>query len=939
MLQYLLQKMNSKRWLMLAMLTGNILLISIVCCIRMYPEAITQRTIERSMASYMEETEEYPVKLTLSSSLTVVTSTRNNADKFQAMEEMAQSIAEEKELPVELLIRNYSLTAQSETEMERNGSPLELTLELGSLSDLDEHIELVSGSMYQSEVSEDGVISVLVSEKMLAVNQLILGEVIDLTKLKDAEGNSLKARIDGVFKCSDYSDAYWVNSPSSYETMMFLPEELFQSLFVNYESQTYSLRANWYLLFDYSNLNKSSINALISITNKCSSFVQQETAYGMSENYSENLQSFLQEDHKTSTTLWVLQVPILILLAAFISMVSKQMLSLEQTEIAVLKSRGLSARQILSLYLGQSAMIGFSSWIIGIPLGAFLCQVLGSANAFLEFVGRKALEVHIFSWNILLTCLITTLLSICVTVIPVIQLSHTSIVGHRHKKAKKQKRPFWQRYYLDVVILLVGCYGKYVFGSQQDMLIQQVLAGGSLDPFLYLSSSFFMIGAGLISIRIIQLLITVVFAISKKFLKPALYASFLRATRTRNEKNFIIVFLILTIALGIFHAKTARTINENDESNLMYEVGADVVLQEEWSDNQLIVDNDPTGTIALSYQEPDFDEYLSVEGVESATKVYEGTATVKYDGGSVDYVQLMGIDTKEFGETAYMPEDVLSIHWYNYLNAMTTSSYGVIVSESFRENAGYQLGDTIYYTVEGYQTRGIICGFVDYWPGFETTVTMESSHGDFEVPNYLIVANRAQLQSLIGVRPYQVYLKFSGSTSGIYDYINESGKVISSFTDATQLLVEHKNDSLLQGTNGMLTVGFITVLVLCIIGFLIYWVINIKSRTLQFGIFRAMGMTMQEVMKMIISEQICITGISVLLGVFIGMLASDFYIPLIQIAYYKEKWQLPLMIIGEPMDTIRILAVVLVMMIGCILILRTMIQKTNVTQAVKLGED
>lgn len=938
MLQYLLQKMKSKKWLMFAMLIGNILLLSIVCCIRMYPEAITQRTIERSMASFMEENKEYPAKLTLTSSLTVVNSSRNNAEKFQKIEQLANSIKTDENLPVSMMITNYSVTAQSETLMKRNGDPLKLNLELGCLSDLENHIELVSGNLYD-EQPVDGVISAIVSEKMLASNRLILGETLKMTKLKDSDGNPLKVRIDGVFRCSDYSDAYWVKSPSSYESMMFLPEQLFQNLFVHYDSQTYSMRGNWYLLFDYKELKRENINHLLKVTEQCSSFAQQETAYGMSENYSQNLTTFLSEDHKTSTTLWVLQVPILILLAAFISMVSKQMLSLEQTEIAVLKSRGLSQKQIIGLYLGQSTILGFASWIVAIPLGALLCQVLGSANAFLEFVGRKALEVHIFTWDIFIFCLITTLVSICVTVFPVIQLSHTSIVGHRHKKAKKHNKPFWQRYYLDVVILAIGCYGKYVFGSQQELLIEKVLAGGSLDPFLYLSSSLFIIGSGLLSIRIIQLLITVIFAVTKQFLKPDLYASFLRATRTKNEKNFIIVFLILTIALGIFHAKTARTINENDESNLRYETGADVVLQEEWTDNQKIVDNDPTGTIALSYQEPSFDEYLSIKGVNSATKVYQGNASVTFDGGTMDAVSLMGIDTKEFGETAYMPDGVTDHHWYHYLNAMTASAYDVLVSESFRENAGYQLGDTIYYSVEGYQTRGIICGFFDYWPGFQTNVTIESKHGNFEVPNYQIIAHRAQIQSLIGVRPYQVYLKFDGNTSGIYDYIAKSGKVITSFEDATQKLVAHKNDSVLQGTNGMLTVGFITVLVLCIIGFLIYWVINIKSRTLQFGIFRAMGMTMHEVMKMIISEQLCITGISVLLGVFIGKLASDFYIPLIQIAYYKEKWQLPLRIIGEPMDTVRILAVVLIMMIGCILILRTMIKKTNVTQAIKLGED
>ena len=59
---------------------------------------------------------------------------------------------------------------------------------------------------------------------------------------------------------------------------------------------------------------------------------------------------------------------------------------------------------------------------------------------------------------------------------------------------------------------------------------------------------------------------------------------------------------------------------------------------------------------------------------------------------------------------------------------------------------------------------------------------------------------------------------------------------------------------MLQGMNGALTLGFIIIMVMCIIGFLIYWILSIKSRTLQFGILRAMGMKFREILMMIVYE-------------------------------------------------------------------------------------
>jgi putative ABC transport system permease protein len=393
--------------------------------------------------------------------------------------------------------------------------------------------------------------------------------------------------------------------------------------------------------------------------------------------------------------------------------------------------------------------------------------------------------------------------------------------------------------------------------------------------------------------------------------------------------------MILTIALGIHNAQTARTVNANDENNIMYRVGANVVLQEKWLDNSKIVEADPTGTLSLAYQEPDFNKYLNIEGVVSAAKVYVGTAATEKN----NQVVLMGIDTKEFGETAWFYDELLVGHWYHYLNAMSDSPYGIVVSESFRSEAGYQLGDTLYYTIEGIQTWGIICGFVDYWPSF-IPIRMDSYRDvEYEIPNYLIVANRTQLESLRGILPYKIYLKTDGNTEHIYQYLLDNHIDLLEYTDANQIIVDHKNNAILQGTNGMLTVGFITILLLCIIGFMIFWILSMKSRTLQFGVLRAMGMTIQEEIVMLINEQLFITGLSVIAGVVIGLSASKLFVPLIQIAYANEENILPLIVVSDAADTYRVLIVVIFMIIISICILGKLISRTGIAQALKLGED
>lgn len=920
MFQFLLQKIRSKKWMMLCILSGNILFVSIICCISMYSEAIQLRMIERSMYSYMESYNEYPLMISLTGTLTVVSPERHNGALFQKLENMALDAAEKTGVNTNNIIMNYCLTAKSETNMKRDGQNMSMTLQLGFLSDIENHSTIVSGTGFSNKPDENGIYSVIVSEKMLAAEKLILGEVISIKNLQDKDGNNINVKIAGVFTSKEKNDEYWISSPGTYDNVMFMSEELFRELFVDFETPTYAMRGTWYIQYDYSDLTTEKCNALLELANEYKAAAEQETSMIMSENFVSRLQSYMVDDNKVNETLWVLQTPILILLVAFIMMVSKQMLVSEQTEIAVLKSRGAARKQLITMYILQSLIVGAAACVIGVPFGAIICQVLGSANAFMEFVSRDALKINFLSWKILFSCLAAVMVSVIATTIPVIAYADTSIVGHRHKKSRVHSKPFWQRYGIDIIILGISAYGFYSFSGKEDELMNRVLSGESLDPLLYFSSSLFIVGCGLVMIRIINLIIWTIFQIGKKLWSPALYASFIRVIRTRNEQNFIVVFLILTIALGIFDANTARTINANDENNILYEVGADVVLQE-------------------NAVEQDFDSYLKLDCVVSAAKVYEGEASVTYSGTSYDQISLMGIDTKEFGETAWFCEGLLDSHWYNYLNAMSNSAYGVLVSESFRIDLGMQLGDTIYYTVEGHQTRGIICGFIDYWPGFNPVRTVTWGERSFEINNYLIVANRAQLKSVTGIETYKIYLKTDGSSEEIYKYIEDNNIKLASFTDSTQILVEHKNDSILQGTNGMLTVGFITILVLLFIGFLIYWIMSIKTRTLQFGIFRAMGMLMREIMLMLVNEQFYITGISVAAGVGIGVTASKLFIPMIQIAYAKAENILPLMVISDNTDIIKILAVVSVMIVGCIVILGVLISKTKIAQAIKLGED
>ena len=125
----------------------------------------------------------------------------------------------------------------------------------------------------------------------------------------------------------------------------------------------------------------------------------------------------------------------------------------------------------------------------------------------------------------------------------------------------------------------------------------------------------------------------------------------------------------------------------------------------------------------------------------------------------------------------------------------------------------------------------------------------------------------------------------------------------------------------------------------CLYFILIYWILSIRSRELQFGIFRAMGLSMQEIITMLIGEQLLISGSSILIGIATGILATRLYLPLIQIAYSAADQVLPIEMISNYSDAVRLFTVIAVMIVCCMVILAWLISKIRIAQALKLGED
>jgi len=957
MLIMVLRKMMKNKWMVLCLLIGFVLAVAMVSSIPIYTDGVLQRMLTRDLENYQISSGQFPGKYHTSVNIYTNFNKDTRLKAFRLFDEkMRKEVPAEIGLPVRAYTRNVAVEYLSaEPEVQREEEPMKRSMSIQTLHGLEEHAEIVKGRMYSSE-KKDGVYEVIVNEQTMQEMDLRLDEIYVLEDYINRIDKPLKVKLVGIFTIKDGNDPYWFQGISAYNKCFLMDETLFMEEFIHGELNNMITKAQWYYAFDYHKIDlKNTPEILEAYNNHNRWFSDRRVEINMPA--ISVLEKYYDREQQLKITLWVVQVPILMMIGFYLFMVSRLIIDQEQNEIAVLKSRGASSFQVFFGYLVESLILGGIALLAGPPLGLFICSLLGASNGFLEFVQRTALPVSL-NLRAYLYSLAAVALAIITMLIPAFISSRTTIVEHKRKKTRPNKKPIWEKFFLDILLLAISGYGLYSYNLRQHTLEITGVSGTQLviDPMLFLISTLFILGVGLVILRIYPYVVRLIFTVGKNLWSPVLYASFIQVGRSGGQDRFLMLFLILTLSIGIFNANAARTLNNNIEEKIKYVNGADINIMAVWDSNKpafSISSGPPTGPDGPSlsttssfqepvvYREPPFTPFTELDGIEMATKVFRKkdvviqTPTRDRVGGKTE---LIGIIPDEFGKVAWFRSDLLKTHWYHYLNLLAMDDpRAALVSKNLAENHDIKKGDSLWLSWgDQGDLEVIVYEFIDYWPTFNP-----NAKDNEKFPPTLVVAQLDYIQANNALEPYEVWLKKKpGATSQqVYEDIERKELKIESLTDTSQEIIKAKNDPMLQGTNGALTLGFVVTMSVSTIGFLIYWILSIRQRVLQFGIFRAMGMSVRKIMGLLAWEQLLISGTAIIIGIVVGGLTSDLFVPLLQMVYSAAEQVPPFKVVASSQDYIKIYSVVAFMLAIGLGVLSMIISKIKIHQAIKLGEE
>ncbi len=957
MLLTVYRKLSGNRWKILSLTVGLILAIAIAFSIPIYTNAILNRMITKTLENSYIENNAYPTYFAVDHAMTnmkkdalgIAAIVKNTYDR--TIERMG--------LPAEITgqFRRYEMFLRDDDLSDKR-----ISYVFHYVEHLEDHVNVTIGRMYNAE-RDDGVVEVVVPKKFLVTSLLTLNQVYELdSQISDEEG--IKIEIVGVIEASDPSELFWYNKFDDFRGNMFAPNHVFQNrLEADNEFSRHLTHTAYYAALDYKAVNMDNIIPIVQAYEQ--GYDEFNRSVGMRGNSyvfeaHESLEQLIEMSKKAVVSMYILIIPIFILLAIYIIMVARLKLDSEQSEISVMQSRGASRIQILRMYFIESVLLISVALIAGPPLGIFLCRIIGASNGFLEFINRRALPLEIRT-EAIIAVVGTAFLFLIITMIPAFFGAGVNIIESKQKKLRP-KLPFYHRYFLDFIALGIGAYGFMAMESQRRLLasagLAQAMTVENTDFLMYTSSTLFALGAGMLFLRIYPLLIRLIFAIGKRIWPAWLYFSLNRLGRNRENMN-IMLFIIVTLSIGVFSADAARSINKHIQNNVNVSIGADLDYMPVWKmydeegnrirggefaktklnvvemyDEDILVQE-----IKVTFFEIFTDQMKHINGIENIARVYrQREVNVRSGSNTARDVEVMFIDPLEFAKTANYSWNMNPYHLNEYVNALASVEEGVLISESFMKKHNLLRGDVInIYTTVG-TFPGKIIGIVKTWPGISTHY--KSATGELNETLFVI----GKLEELFNGReivPYGFWINKENGVSDreVFDALSESDFGLKSMESSTERLIEEKNKPILQGTNGMLSVSFLTAVMICALGFLIFWIISIRSRTLQFGVSRALGMTKIGIMLMLVTEQILVSGVAVMAGILIGKIGSLLFVPMLALNYSSSDEIVPFGMIALNSDLVRIVLLMGSVLFVCFGVLSLMVIKQKIDRAVKLGEE
>jgi putative ABC transport system permease protein len=533
-------------------------------------------------------------------------------------------------------------------------------------------------------------------------------------------------------------------------------------------------------------------------------------------------------------------------------------------------------------------------------------------------------------------------LAMLTTLLPALSAAGHTIVTHKQEQARALRRPFWQRYFLDLILLAPPLYGYYLL-RQRGTISVNLGGGATSDPFqnplLFLVPTLFIFSLGLLFIRLFPLLMSALAWIADWLPGTPSVLALRHLARSSRHYTGPLLLLILTLGLAAFTASMALTLDDHLVDRVYYEVGGDLRLAESGESTE--PPQDPFGSqMPVEEEEEELgpkwlflpvSDHLLVEGVQRATRVGEYRARSTLE--NQEEGTFVGVDRIDFPHVAFFRRDFSPHSLGGLMNLLALDPRALLVERSFLARNALNVGDSLRLeltmTSERRMVEFVVAGVLELFP------TQYPEDGPFFVGSLDYA-----FQQMGDEYPYDVWLATDGErpSEDVVTDLRKMGFFVMSHDDARLMILEEQTQPERQGLFGVLSVGFLAAAGLTVLGFLLYAVFSFRQRFIELGVLRAIGLSVGQMAAFLAGEQLVLIVTGAAVGTGLGVWASRLFIPFLQVRGGPHPHTPRFIVKVAWADIFQVYIVFGAMFLFAVAAMLLLLIRMRVFEAIKLGE-
>jgi len=522
-----------------------------------------------------------------------------------------------------------------------------------------DHINVVDGRAPQQAVAPSDPTkppSLEVSLGKAAADQLgvKVGDTFELHPFWKPTAAPIVVTVAGLVEPKDPNEAYWfgktdrfIETTTSWPTYPFIVDQsAFTDVLANY-LQDMDGTFETYAFVDIANINSRNAQSVEnSLGGLDAAFKQNLTRTSMQTSLQTTIHTYRTKLFFTRLPLFALMAQVVGVVLYYLMMVASMLVERQSGEIALLKSRGASPRQIVSIYAIEGGILSAAGAIAGPFAAVGAIGILGYTPPFHDLTGGSILSVPI-TVPAFGMAMLGALLALVAMLWPAYRAASNSVIDHKRQMARPPQQSVFLRYYLDLILLGAGAFAFYELRQRGSLVTDRLFGNLSADPILLISPTLFMLMVALVFLRLFPLALRLAGWMAKGLNGATIALGLSRMVRSPLHHSRLILLLLLATAVGMFAAGFRATLARSYDDRAGYQAGAAGRLE----DIRTPV-NVSNAAFASQVQDA-----TGASGVSPVARVSASYSVSRYN---LKDVTVLGLNAGDFAQYAFWRSDFAS---------------------------------------------------------------------------------------------------------------------------------------------------------------------------------------------------------------------------------------------------------------------------------------